>query len=284
MEQQANTVWSTGYLPNGLKASFTFVISDPMNAFAEATAYLDKLLADGFTQNEPGLEAGKTSDLIGFILRREKENNDGDITPVIDLYPADERTSHRCVFHYLNNEDDIKQFELATGLKLDSLPVFDGASLERDGKSTANKYITKLATPVTAIHKLNPKYNPEEPDVKKRKQKRLFVRWGAVQNGVSSHEKAVSSVSTAENVERPKKVEFAVVSAFTRLSSTGRTYYVLAGEQYEAITFDPKKIGEDFARKLNDQLAPVGDMTAIGLLQSKDGKSWYDLQDILVPF
>lgn len=176
------TFWTTGYLPNGAKVSFTVPIANLSNAYAEALAFTDKLLADGLTLNPKGLEDGEIIEQVGYILRRSKDDG----TPVIDLYPINEKTTFRFVMVYLDTPDDVKTFELASGLQLNSIPLYEGDRLERDGKEKSKKYIVKPAAPMSAVIRNNPHYNPDEPDVKKRKPKRLFVRFDAIHDSGAS--------------------------------------------------------------------------------------------------
>jgi hypothetical protein len=201
MEHNSNTVWTTGYMRNGLKASFTFVISDPMNAFTEAAAYLDKLLADGFTQNEPGLEAGEESELIITVMRREK--SDG--TPIIDFYPAwgagsdEPYGTYKYIHKYMNNADEINDFLKVSGFKsLDAIPLYDGQSPLKRTVNKAHAKETAVPTPFKVVRKQgkektgsdgNP-YRPWE-----------LVRYEAAGNAPQSHEKALSSGSTGKQVE-----------------------------------------------------------------------------------
>lgn len=189
------TIWTTGYMPNGMKVSFTVPIMNLNNAFAEALAFTDKLLADGLLLSPKGLEDGEIAEQVGYVLRRVKDDG----TPVIDLYPVNEKTTFRFVMTYLDTPEDIKDFEHASGLQLNAIPLYEGDRLERDGKEKSKKYIVRLTTPCTAIIKNNPHYNPDEPDVKKRKPKRLFVRWDGVNANASiSNEKGSNSSAEGE--------------------------------------------------------------------------------------
>jgi len=171
--QQYPTMWTTGYLPNGAKVSFTFPIRNTFEAYKEAVDITNKLLADGFMLTEPGLEAGEKKEQVGYVLRRSKDDG----TAVLDLYPANDKTSFRFVMCYLDTPEDIAEFENATGLVFKSLPVYEGDRMERGNNEKSNKYIVKVPQVTNAVIKDNPYYNPTETDVKKKKPARLFVRW-----------------------------------------------------------------------------------------------------------
>lgn len=200
MEQQAqNTVWTTGFLPNGMKASFTFVISDPMNAFAEAMAYLSKLQADGLQMREPGLEAGEQSYTVTHIARRTQNNKKKDGTtsscPLIDIYHDD--LAYSSLKTWLNTPDEIADFERITGLKLEAIKTFPGTAAVKRGESTdADAFVYKLPHSVKAIWTLNPDY----VEGSTTQQKRLFARWEVAGNAPQSSQKAVSSGSEGEQL------------------------------------------------------------------------------------
>jgi len=137
------------------------------------------LINSGFSVYAPGLEDGERYEEIGFVVRKEKENGDQTVTPVVDLYPAN--GNFRLLAKYLNNDADLAQFEQATGLKLAKLPVWDGDNAIERGKSTkTDKYVTTLQKPVKIVWKFNPNYDADETDPKKKKPRRLFVRWADV--------------------------------------------------------------------------------------------------------
>lgn len=174
MEQATPNFWVRGYLVNGFQISFTIPITDITDAYAEALAFTDKLLADGFSMDAPGLEAGEKKEAVGYVLRRQK---DSDGTPIIDLYLAQEKTTFRFLKVYLDTPEDVKTFEAVSGLQLDTLPLYEGDRLERDGGDKSKRYIRAVAKPFNVVLSANPHYNPDESDVKKRKPKYLFVRW-----------------------------------------------------------------------------------------------------------
>jgi hypothetical protein len=133
---------------------------------------VDNLLLAGFTVNLPGLEDGENFEQIGFVVRREKENEDKTVTPVIDLYPA--QGNFRVLGIYLNTAEEEIAFQQATGLKIFSLPLYDGNPIER-GKNTKNdRFVTTLKSPAKAVWKLNPKWEGEND---KKHAKRSFIRW-----------------------------------------------------------------------------------------------------------
>lgn len=202
MEQQTNepTFWFTGYLPNGFKCSFTMPVNMD-TAFEQAMAFTNMLMAKGFSQHEPGLVAGEQREAVGWVTRRSKLNDDGTKTPLVDVYIDNDKLTYKFISVYLNTPDEIAAFENASGLKIDAMPVWVSAHLER-GNPETDSYIVRVSRPFSVITEANQHYNPEEPDIKKRKPKRLFVRWEAanilpldnsVKNGTQSSQDALFS-------------------------------------------------------------------------------------------
>lgn len=169
--QQYPTMWTTGYLKNGMKVSFTFPIRNEMEACKQALEITNKLIADGFMIHEPGLEAGEESEMIGRVSRRAKKNNDGTISPIIDLFGVHDALKFKIISMYLDTPEDIAAFESACGVKLASLPLNPTkAAVERDDEN----FVVVLPQPAKAILKANPDYREDSDD---KKPKRKFVRW-----------------------------------------------------------------------------------------------------------
>jgi hypothetical protein len=167
------------YHPTGAQVSI------PLSLAAELTIEqgsmllrsLDNLLAAGWFVNLPGIEQGENVAEIGFVARREKYNqNDGTTTPIVDLYEnkAPERGGAFKLLHrYLNTPDDISEFEAATGIKLASIPLYNGDNAIERGKGKDNLVVT-LPRPAKLVWKQNPQW---EGDNDKKHPKRIFIRW-----------------------------------------------------------------------------------------------------------
>jgi hypothetical protein len=167
--------WVKLFHPSSAQVTIPLSLDQPI-LVAEAQALMasvTSLLQAGFTVDVPGLEEGEHVEEIGFVVRRSKANADGTETPVVDIYPS--RGNFRLLGKYLNNEADIQTFEAACGVRLNSLPLYEGDnSIERGKGLKMDKYVVALKHPVKAIWKLNPKYEGEND---KKNSKRLFVRW-----------------------------------------------------------------------------------------------------------
>jgi hypothetical protein len=158
---------------------FTIAFGTPFeqiaNAYAEALAFSNKVIADGLLLNEPGLEPGEIKEHVGYVARRQKKNDDGTTTPVLDLYSPHEAMKFKYLSVYLNTPDDVTAFEVASGLKVNGLPLVAGkASLERGDEET-DKFIIRVVNPsLFVIMKPNPRYDENSDE---KRPKRLFVRW-----------------------------------------------------------------------------------------------------------
>lgn len=224
MEQQQFSV--SGYLPNGMKVFFTIPLTDANTAFIEASQFTNKLLADGLLLAAPGLEAGEEREQVGWIVRRNQKNDEG-VTPIIDLYPTHEATKFKFLTVYLNNADDIAEFESAFGLKLASLPVLPGKkNIDRDEQGF-EQYVVKVNATVNAVSKHNPKYNPEEQDITKRKPKRLFVRWDAQGAGIPTATPPVATTTPQTPENAPKSQPDAEVLPLWTNTPVGQCWSVL---------------------------------------------------------
>jgi hypothetical protein len=167
------TMSFSGWLPNGMKVYFTMP-SDFENAMEMAITFTDKLIAKGFRQHEPGLEEGEQRETINMVARRNKLNDDGSNTPVLDLYVNNDKMKHRFIAVYLNTPEDVQAFESVSGIKLTSIPLNPTkAPVDRDVKE-----FTLATKPFNIVYKNNPQYD-ETNDSKK--PKRLFVRFDGIQ-------------------------------------------------------------------------------------------------------
>ena len=230
--QQYPTMWTTGYLKNGMKVSFTFPIRNEMEACKQALEITNKLIADCFMIHEPGLEAGEESEMIGRVSRRAKKNNDGTISPIIDLFGVHDALKFKIVSMYLDTPEDIAAFESACGVKLASLPLNPTkAAVERDDEN----FVVVLPQPAKAILKANPDYRE---DIDDKKPKRKFVRWEFATPAPATPPPAAGNPTpTSEPEPQPEPPRNARLQneelVITRMIKTG----VVSGNK------DPKKNG-----------------------------------------
>src|SRR5688572_26104246 len=113
--------------PAGVLCSLP-IEGDTLQGFNYGVAFqsVQAALAAGFTVNAPGLEAGEKREEVGYVLRREKENQDKSVTPIIDLYSPHDAVKFKILSVYLNKDEDVSAFEAASGVRLDKLKNFPG--------------------------------------------------------------------------------------------------------------------------------------------------------------
>lgn len=125
-----------------------------------AFAAVGDILAAGFTVNAPGLEAGEQKEMIGSVIRSEKTNDDGSLTPVAGLYNTSDAYKHSFIKLYLNQPEQIADLEAASGLKFFSLPLYDGAAMPEKG----HKKITRASRPFGIVWGPNPRYDEKKAE------------------------------------------------------------------------------------------------------------------------
>lgn len=165
----ANTVSFSVYDPNGIRVTFVL----PLDDIASVQPTIARVLAGGFTANVAGAAPGETVEEVGFVSRREK--SDG--TPVLDLFSPNEMLAHRVFAHYLDTPEMIADFENATGLKLDEIPVWIAEQPIKKTSNTWKQYGVQTRRVARIALKDNPKHDPNETDVSKKKPKHLFSQW-----------------------------------------------------------------------------------------------------------
>jgi hypothetical protein len=152
---------------------------DYRKAFAAVGAALDA----GFLAVAPGLEPGEEKEQVGWLVRGSVEQ-DGETTPYLLLYSADDNMSYSFLKVYLNKPEDVAAFEFASGMKLDRIPEYEGNDKpERGTSAKLEKYFARPSRPFTVVYKHNPKYDESAKAAAVAKKEiykvpvRLFVRW-----------------------------------------------------------------------------------------------------------
>ena len=156
--QQYPTMWTTGYV-GGVKVSFTFPIRNEMEAYAQAKAITDKLLADGFTTEAPGLEAGEEREVIVTVMRRAKPKDE---TVIIDFYTewgagTDEPFGTYKYQHLYMDKDKpemIAEFLKFSGFKsIEDIPLYDGQNPLKRTFGKKHPKETAVPTPFKIVKK-----------------------------------------------------------------------------------------------------------------------------------
>lgn len=196
------------YHPSGAKVSIPLSIDEMLTPAHGITLLnsVDNLIMAGFTVNLPGLEDGENFEQIGFVVRREKVNDDSTTTPVVDVYPV--TGNFRTVGLYLNTQDDISAFEGATGVKVSEMPVYDGNPIERGKNPRADKNVVALKSPAKLVWKINPKWEGEND---KKHSKRQFVRWEGVRASAEPVRQAMT-IEQARTIKTAKGSELGSLS------------------------------------------------------------------------
>lgn len=207
---------------------------DGARAFDDADAQsiraaIETMKRNGFTINAPGANEGEIVREVGYVCRRAKINDDGSETPLIDLYPDTDnpKVVYKTFSLYLNTDEDVAAFEAATGVRLESLPLYDSnTALKRDDRKS-DKYVVALTRkPVRVALTHNPLYNPDETDVNKKKPQFRFARWlDTSPNAPSQREPGKNEPSSGASASHWTTSDIAkqkVSDALNRLNINGR--------------------------------------------------------------
>jgi len=147
----------TAYTPGGFRVTLAF----PKHMSA---VELDNwLLPNGYLDCAPGLEPGQQKEAITYVVRRDKHNDDGTKTPIIDFYI--DKLKYKYAHLYLDNASDIAEFEAQSGLKLYSLKSYDG-EVAMDREKAGQKFwqfAHKVARPFQMVRTPNGHYDNNMP-------------------------------------------------------------------------------------------------------------------------
>ena len=168
--------------PRGPLVSLGLPITSPGDLLAAVTAWLDA----GWLNAAPGLEEGEEKQTVAYVVHGTHEH-DGEETPTILLYSADEAMKWSFLKLFLNRESDVASFEAASGMKIAAIPVYVGQDKPERGKNKAvDRFIHRVPKPFGVVYKNNPKWNQEAADAAKAQNviyktaRRVFVRWADV--------------------------------------------------------------------------------------------------------
>jgi hypothetical protein len=170
------TGWTRLFHPSGAQVTLPIVYATASNMFGQVDAYLGA----GFQVNAPGLEEGEQKQEVVSVSRREGK----DSTPIVAFYLAHPKTVKKFLHSYLNNQEDVLAFETATGLKLDSIPLWAGErDIDKDSRQ-ADEYIIPLPRPINLVWEVNPKWQTWSTEGGKstgaiEPHKRILVRYDA---------------------------------------------------------------------------------------------------------
>lgn len=182
MDGDGKTGWVKLFHPRGVQV--TLPVAAERQDYGALLANVGAMLDAGWLVAAPGLEAGEHKVEIGYVVRRTKDNDDRTVTPIVDLYPADESMKFSLLSVYLNRPEDVAAFEHAAGVRLDAIPVYIGDNkIERGKKRETDRLVTKVPRPLGVVWAANPKHNEAEADAARLANKmytvpkRKFIRW-----------------------------------------------------------------------------------------------------------
>jgi hypothetical protein len=160
-----------GYSPDGFKVTLEGSVAN----FHSAQRFAQDAARAGFTPTAPDIGLRKV-EVITTVIRRKHVDDQGKVTPVIDMYPSWGVRSYgqfRFVGLYLNSDDEIKQFEARAGVKLADLPLYTGQNPWKRNRQFPESHEIKC-TPFVAVKE----YEGEKEIGGKMQQVWRFVRYG----------------------------------------------------------------------------------------------------------
>jgi hypothetical protein len=168
------------YTPTGLMVEVTIPAGEPITP--EQWAGMLTSLLNAKTVGWLPAPIGSDDELqedVEYVVLREKQNKNGTITPIVDLYGPNRPDLKFCLFsQYLNTDNEIAEFEHISGLRLADLPLYVGENkIVRGTNARADALIIRANHPFSVVHEPNPKHDPNETDPAKKKPARKFVRW-----------------------------------------------------------------------------------------------------------
>lgn len=181
--------WVRLYHPSGAQVTLAVVPfksdQDARNWAADCFRCVGSYVDAGFTVDAPGLEEGEQVEEVGWVVRGDHDDGQ-EVTPYLLLYSTNEKLEHSFLKVYLNSDDDVANFQKASGLRLNELPSYVGQDKPKRGANRQiDKFFVKAPRPFKVVMKNNPAYKEEEKkaaDARKevyKKPKRVFVRWAS---------------------------------------------------------------------------------------------------------
>lgn len=171
--------WAKLYHRSGLDVRIPIPVNGQplaIDTCRNVLASVDNLLAAGWLTQAPGLEEGETKLMAEAAVLRNHQNKDNTVSPLINLYFEGDKFSRLNV--YLDKPDEVQDFERASGLKVSAMrPYIGTGKLERGASRDTDALFAIAPKPFAVCMVKNPKYNPDEKELKLRKPQFLFARW-----------------------------------------------------------------------------------------------------------
>ncbi len=186
MEQTLSPItgWTRLYHPAGVQVTIPIPLEKPISPEIAQSALtsVSNLLDAGWLVDAPGLEEGEQKQEVVAVSRRESK----DSTPIVAFYLAHPKMLKKFLHSYLNTQEDVQAFEAATGLQLNSIPLWPGErDIDKDHRE-AGKYIIPLPQPLHIVWAINPKWQQWNAEGGKaagvvEPHKRILVRYDVAQ-------------------------------------------------------------------------------------------------------
>jgi hypothetical protein len=161
---------------------------------------VDNLLAVGFTVNAPEAKEGEIIEEIGWVVARQGTNRAGHTIYVLSMYVNNEALIHPKIKVYLDTPELENQFEHVSGLRLRSLPIYEGEGNISRASGVSSKYIIQAPRPFRVAFERNPLFNPDEPDISKRKPQFRFTRFVDAPTGKASENDKATDNDSIESI------------------------------------------------------------------------------------
>jgi predicted nucleic acid-binding Zn finger protein len=188
--------WTKLYHPSGVQVTLPIPLVGMITReqAKAASQSVDAYLASGWMPDLAGLEQGETLELITHIVRRQKKDDEGGVTPLVDLYA---NGNFRLLSVYLNNVEDLEAFKSVFGFPVADLPLCASkVPLKRGEDIDEDKQYVRVVSGVAVVWTLNPKWEGNDD---KKHQKRSFVRWERKANGQPRNEAQMMKELGCEN-------------------------------------------------------------------------------------
>ena len=207
---------ATVYHTSGVEVELDVGATVPPGHWKVVLDNISAAISAGFLPRSPGADVGEKREDVVSVYRSVQENAKGE-TSVIHLFFAG-KPKWAEMKMYLNTDADIAAFTAATGIDPEKMDIYTGEGGIERGKSTRNdKLIIDLRKPVGMFWRPNPKYDPNETDVGKKKPSKLFSRW-ADQNPDPAPAPAVAAPVTFDR----EKAVATLDGLYLRLKTTWR--------------------------------------------------------------
>lgn len=155
---QQHTASVTAYRADGWKVYFSFVL-DNADPVGSANTQIAALAAGGYTPNAPGMKPGEHRENVGAVVRYNKKNKDGSVSPRIFFYSTEAALVHKMVDTYLDTPEQRAEFERVSGLSVAfDLPVWTAKAAPQRDDAEESGVLAAVKRPFAVVFIDNPDY------------------------------------------------------------------------------------------------------------------------------